>query len=78
MQERVFYRSARGPLPADEDTWRLVFDDKARRLVIRHEWQATGHAGADDYAVDEFIMQRGAAANALLALLFDRTAVDAR
>jgi hypothetical protein len=78
MLEREFYRSARGPLPADEDTWRLVFDENARRFVIRHEWHAAGHAGMDDYTIDEFLMQHGAAVEALLAFLFHRTAVDAR
>jgi hypothetical protein len=87
MLEREFYRSARGPTPAHDDVWRLVFDRNASRLVVRHEWQATGHAGVDDhtvgyaggvddYAVDEFLAQRGAAADALLALLFDGTTVD--
>jgi hypothetical protein len=75
--EREFYRSARGPAPADEDVWRLVFDRSARRLVVRHEWQTTGHAGVDDYTVDEFLTQHGAAVDAILALLFDRTTIDA-
>jgi hypothetical protein len=74
--EREFYRSARGPAPADEDVWRLAFDQDAKRLVVRHEWQATGHAGVDDYTVDEFLAQHEAAADALLALLFDRTSID--
>jgi hypothetical protein len=76
MLEREFYRSARGPAPAHEDIWRLVFDRNANRLVIRHEWQTVGYAGVEDRTVDEFLAQNGAA-NALLALLFDRTSVDA-
>jgi hypothetical protein len=34
--EREFYRSARGPAPTDDDTWRLVFDSRAGRLLVRH------------------------------------------
>ena len=34
--EREFYRSARGPAPTDEDTWRLVFDARAMRLLVQH------------------------------------------
>ena len=70
--EREFYRSARGPAPSDEDTWRRVFDREAASLIVRHEWRATGHAGVDDFTVAEFLAQRGAAAEALIALLFDR------
>ncbi len=64
MLEREFYRSPRGPAPADEDVWRLIFDQNARRLAVRHEWQATGHAGVDDYTVDEFLVHHGADADA--------------
>jgi hypothetical protein len=77
MLERGFYRGPRGPAPADEDVRRLTVDQSARRLVVRYEWQATGHAGADDYTVDAFLAQHRAAADALLALLFDRTTIDA-
>jgi hypothetical protein len=41
--EREFYCSARGPAPTDDDTWRLVFDPRAMRLLVRHEWEAAGH-----------------------------------
>jgi hypothetical protein len=75
--EREFYRSARGPTPADEDAWRLVFDQEAERLCVRHEWHAPGHVGVDEFTVEEFLTQGGAAPEALLALLFDRAAVDA-
>jgi hypothetical protein len=77
MLEREFYRSARGPAPGDEDAWCLVFDRTTKRLLVRHEWRATGHAGVYDCAVDEFLTQHGAAADALLALLFDRAAAPA-
>ena len=40
--EREFYRSARGPAPTDEDTWRLVFDPRAMRILVLHEWEAAG------------------------------------
>jgi hypothetical protein len=77
MLEHEFYRSARGPAPADEDAWRLVFDPNTKRLVVRHEWQAIGHAGVADCSVDEFLAHDDGAAMALLALLFDRTTADA-
>jgi hypothetical protein len=70
--EREFYRNARGPAPADEDTWQLVFDQNAQRLFVRHEWHTARHAGVDEFALDEFLTERGAAPEALLALLFDR------
>ena len=47
--EREFYRSARGPAPTDEDAWRLVFDQRAMRLLVRHEWKAAGHNGVDEF-----------------------------
>jgi hypothetical protein len=74
--EREFYRSARGPAPADEDTWQLVFDQNAKRLFVRHQWHAARHAGTDEFTLDEFLIQRGAAPEALLALLFDRVTAD--
>lgn len=75
--EREFYRSARGPAPSDEDIWHLVFDADAASLIVRHEWRATGHAGVEEFTVAEFLAQRGAAAEALIALLFDRVPVEA-
>lgn len=74
--ERDFYRSARGPTPNDMDVWRLVFDPGPARLFVRHEWQTTGHFGVDEFTVDEFLSQRGAAPEALIALLFDRVLVS--
>jgi hypothetical protein len=68
--QRQFYRSARGPERDDEDVWRLVFDVEARRLLVRHEWQATGHSGFDEFDVAEFLAQTGAAQTALLDNLF--------
>jgi hypothetical protein len=40
--DRKFYQSWRGPAPADQDSWCLVFDAETRRLFVRHEWQAQG------------------------------------
>jgi hypothetical protein len=68
--QRQFYRSARGPERDDEDVWRLVFDVETRRLLVRHEWQATGHSGFDEFDVAEFLAQTGAAQSALLDNLF--------
>jgi hypothetical protein len=68
--QREFYRSARGPSPSDEDWWCLVFDRDSRRLLVRHEWQATGHSGVDEFEVAEFLMQSGAAQSALVDSLF--------
>ena len=68
--EREFYRSARGPLPADEDVWRLVFDRATGKLVVRHEWESQRYTGVDDYAIEEFLAHQGAAQSALLRLFF--------
>lgn len=74
--QHEFYRSFRGPTPADEDTWSLVFDPETRRLLVRHEWQAQGHGGVDDVDVTEFLQQTGGAQTALIDSLF-RTPADA-
>jgi hypothetical protein len=75
--ECEFYCSARGPAPADEDTWQLVFDQNAKRLFVRHEWHAARHAGTDEFTLDEFLIQGDAASEALLALLFGRVTAEA-
>jgi hypothetical protein len=75
--EREFYYNARGPKPTDEDVWRLVYDQKLRRLFVRHEWQATGHNGVREYTIDEFVAEHGVAADALVELLFERRRVNA-
>jgi hypothetical protein len=74
--QHEFYRSFRGPGPADEDWWSLVFDPETRRLLVRHEWQAIGHDGFDDFDVTEFLQQSGGAQTALIDSLF-RAPVDA-
>jgi len=76
--EREFYRSARGPAPADADFWRLVFDEAAKHLLVRHEWRTARHTGVDEFTVDEFLAQDSAARDALVDLLFDRATVEAR
>jgi len=75
--EREFYRSARGPAPTDEDTWRLVFDPRAMRLLVRHEWEAAGHNGVDEFEIAEFLVQDGAAPAELIKILFGRVPVGA-
>ena len=65
-----FYRSWRGPAPADEDSWSLVFDPETRRLLVRHQWQASGHSGFDDLDVTQFLQQAGGAQTALVESLF--------
>lgn len=75
--EREFYRSARGPAPTDEDTWRLVFDPRARRLLVRHQWETTGHTGVDEFEISDFLAQGGAAPAALIEILFGRVPADA-
>jgi hypothetical protein len=74
--EREFHRSFRGLAPTDEDAWRLVFDPTATRLTVRHEWRTTRHSGVDEFSVDEFLAQEGGAQESLIALLFDRVAID--
>jgi hypothetical protein len=68
--QREFYRSARGPSPSDEDWWVLVFDGRIGRLFVRHEWQATGQGGMDEFEIAEFLEQKGAAQTALVDSLF--------
>ena len=75
--EREFYRSARGPTPTDEDIWCLVLDPKAMRLLVRHEWEAAGHNGVDEFEIAEFPAQHGAAPAALIVILFGRVPADA-
>ena len=74
--EREFYRSARGPSPSDEDTWRLVFDHETG-LMVRYEWQSERHNGIDDFGIAEFLAQEGAPQTALLSLLFGEVMADA-
>ena len=74
---REFYRSARGPLPSDEDAWRLVFDQATGSLLVRHEWESERHSGIDEFEMAEFLAQQGAAQTALLNLLFNEAAVNA-
>jgi len=73
---RQFYQSSRGPAPADQDIWSLVFDPEARRLRVRHEWQSTGHDGFDEFELADFLKQTGSAQTALIDSLF-RVAADA-
>ena len=67
---RKFYQSWRGPGPADQDHWSLVFDPGTRRLRVRHEWQASRHDGFDDLELAEFLKQTGGAQTALIDSLF--------
>lgn len=67
---REFHRSWRGPTPADQDSWCLVFEESTRRLLVRHQWQASRHGGCDDFEVAEFLKQTGAAQDALIESLF--------
>jgi len=74
--EREFYRNARGAKPTDQDAWQLVYDQKTRRLFVRHEWQG-GNSGAKEYTLDEFVATQGVAADALVELMFKRSRVFA-
>ena len=67
---RKFYQSWRGPGPADQDHWSLVFDPGTRRLLVRHEWQTSRHDGFDELELAEFLTQTGAAQTALIDSLF--------
>ena len=67
---REFYQSWSGPAPPDQDSWGLVFDEATRRLLVRHEWQASRHSDCDEFEVAEFLKQTGAAQTALIESLF--------
>jgi hypothetical protein len=56
--EREFYLGARGPAATDEDAWPLVSDPRAMRLLVRHEWEAAGHSGVDEFEIAEFLARR--------------------
>jgi hypothetical protein len=75
--QRVFYRGARGPTPADEDVWRLVFDPSEMLLLVLHEWEAIGHNGVEEFEITEFLAQEGAAQTALIDVIFGRIHADA-
>lgn len=70
MINRKFYQSWRGPTPSDQDSWSLVFDSEARRLLVRHEWQGSRHSGVDELEVAEFLKEAGDAQTALVESLF--------
>lgn len=74
--QHEFYRSFRGPGPADEDWWSLVFDPDTRRLLVRQEWQTAGHGGFEDFDVAEFLQHAGGGQTALIDSLF-RVPADA-
>jgi hypothetical protein len=67
---REFHQSWRGPGAADQDFWSLVFDEATRRLLVRHQWQASRHSGCDDFELAEFLRQTGPAQSALIDSLF--------
>lgn len=67
---RKFYQTWRGPGPADQDSWSLVFDPETRRLLVRHEWQSSRHDGFDELEVAEFLKQTGSEQAALIDCLF--------
>jgi hypothetical protein len=75
--QREFYRSARGPTSKDEDVWYLAFDSGTKRLVVRHEWDASRHNGVDEFNIAEFLAQEGAPQTALIDELFRPVLVDA-
>jgi hypothetical protein len=68
--EREFFRSARGPAPADVDIWRLILDQTGANLLVRHEWRTEQHSGIDDFSIAEFLLLEGDARDALLSVLF--------
>jgi hypothetical protein len=67
---RQFYQSWRGPAPADQDTWSLVFNEETRRLLVRHEWRTLRHDGFDELEIAEFLKQNGEPQTALIDSLF--------
>jgi hypothetical protein len=73
ITQRPFFRSARGPSPADYDAWTLVFDSAAKRLLVRHLWETSRHSGYDDWDIAEFLAdEEGAPQAALFEILFGR------
>jgi hypothetical protein len=55
----------------------LIYDPRAMRLLVRHEWEAAGHNGVDEFEITEFLAQDGAAPAELIKILFGRVPVDA-
>ena len=75
--QREIYRSVRGPTPGDEDVWRLVFDRATGNLLVRHEWESDRHSGVDDFEINEFLAEQGAAQTALMSILFGEITAEA-
>jgi len=75
--QREIYRSLRGPTPSDEDVWRLVFDRATGNLLVRHEWESDRHSGVDDFEINEFLAEQGAAQTALMSILFGEITAEA-
>jgi hypothetical protein len=59
--ELEFHRNARGPTPTDVDCWHLIFDGKAKRLFVGHEWETIRHSGVEEFDIAEFLAQEGEA-----------------
>jgi len=68
--DREFYQCWRGPGPADQESWSLVFDAETTHLLVRHQWQGSRHQGVDEFEVAEFLKEPGAAQTALIESLF--------
>jgi hypothetical protein len=47
------------------------------RVLVRHEWEAAGHNGVDEFEIGEFLAQDGAAPAELMKILFGRVPVGA-
>jgi hypothetical protein len=50
---------------------------RTKRLVVRHEWETSGHSGVDEFNIAEFLAQEGAPQTALIDELFRPVLVDA-
>jgi hypothetical protein len=48
-----------------------VFDTSKSRLLVRHEWESTGHSGVAEFKIDEFLSEEGAAQATLIDILFE-------
>lgn len=75
---RQLHERIRGDDSENKDWWRLVFDTKAKRLYVEHEWSHTdawrvarSNAGTAEFEVNGFLAEGEAPAQAELVRIIE-------